>query len=78
MNLKPQDVFVLLKLATLAGEDWSYASLALSLGMSASEVHASLKRSMQAGLAINSNSQLELSPCLVGDPVSGLSINAIK
>jgi len=55
MNLKPQDVFVLLKLATLAGEDWSYASLALSLGMSTSEVHASLKRSMQAGLAINAH-----------------------
>ncbi|GAB5536719.1 MAG: hypothetical protein Rubg2KO_29680 [Rubricoccaceae bacterium] len=48
--LRPQDVLVLLKLTTLWPQTWTYASLATSLGMSASEVHAAIRRTTQAGL----------------------------
>lgn len=47
--LKPQDVVVLLKLAILR-EHWSYPSLGLALGMSASEVHAAVRRAAHSGL----------------------------
>jgi hypothetical protein len=47
--LKPQDAMVLLKLVGAGGE-WTYPSLAESLGMSASEVHAAVGRSKRAGL----------------------------
>ena len=47
--LKPQDALVLLKL-TVAGNAWSYPSLAESLGMSASEVHAAVGRAGRSGL----------------------------
>ena len=50
MMLKPQDVLVLLKVALLEGQDWTYPSLARSLYMSASEVHAALKRAEAACL----------------------------
>ena len=48
--LKPQDVVVLLKLALQEDERWSYTSLAASLGMSPSEVHAAVRRAIRAGL----------------------------
>ncbi|MFO0694255.1 MAG: hypothetical protein U0230_11910 [Polyangiales bacterium] len=48
--LKPQDVVVALKVATLAGEPWTYAGLAASLGMSASGVHESAQRAIESGL----------------------------
>jgi len=51
MALKPQDVYVLLKLAATGGERRvPYSQLALDLGMSPSEVHASVKRSQASGL----------------------------
>jgi hypothetical protein len=51
MNLKPQDVVVLLKIIVLGPDNQqSYAALALSLGMSPSEVHAGVKRLTYAGL----------------------------
>src|SRR5262245_33810357 len=50
VSLKPQDVVVLLKLAARPDEDWSYPKLAADLSMSASEVHASVRRTTQAGL----------------------------
>jgi hypothetical protein len=48
--LKPQDVLVLLKLAVMSEDDWTYAGLAAGLGMSPSEVHASVRRAQQLGL----------------------------
>lgn len=48
--LKPQDVLVLLKLSLLKGSGWSYAGLAHSLKMSASEVHDAIKRATLAKL----------------------------
>jgi DNA-binding Lrp family transcriptional regulator len=50
VSLKPQDVVVLLKLASRNGAEWSYPKLAVELGMSPSEVHASVQRATQSGL----------------------------
>lgn len=50
MSLKPQDVCVLLKILTLNRAPWSYSQLAYELGMSASEVHAAVKRATDAAL----------------------------
>lgn len=51
MQLKPQDVLVLAKLLTLDARH-SFNSLAVELGMSASEVHAATKRALQAQLLV--------------------------
>jgi hypothetical protein len=51
-QLKPQDVLVLLKLAVRSDAVWSYAQIAASLGLSASEVHAAIKRALLARLAV--------------------------
>jgi predicted transcriptional regulator len=48
--LKPQDLLVALKLLTAAEEDRTFPRLAAALGMSASEVHASVKRAVASGL----------------------------
>ena len=50
MSLKPQDICVLLKIVALEGTPWSYSQLAYELGMSASEVHAGVKRAAEASL----------------------------
>lgn len=50
MSLKPQDLCILLKIVSLDGAPWSYGQLACELGMSASEVHAGVKRAVDAGL----------------------------
>lgn len=52
MNLKPQDVLVLLKLVALGNRSWSYAWLAVQLGMSPSQLHAAVKRALTAQLAV--------------------------
>ena len=52
MELKPQDLLVLLKVAAHPPQHWTYAALGEALGMSASETHASVKRAMAAGLAV--------------------------
>ncbi len=48
--LKPQDVCVLLKIVAIGPSPWSYGQLAYELGMSASEVHAGVRRTVDAGL----------------------------
>ena len=50
MVLKPQDLFILLKLVSTGQQEWSYACLAAELCMSSSEVHAGVKRAIAAGL----------------------------
>ncbi|HXB67568.1 MAG TPA: hypothetical protein VNY05_04960 [Candidatus Acidoferrales bacterium] len=51
MELKPQDVLVALKLALHSNaEPPTYAQLAVSLGLSPSEVHAAVKRARAARL----------------------------
>ncbi len=56
--MKGQDILVLLKLAARGSQDWKYADLANELEMSASEVHAALKRCLSSGL-YNPNSRRE-------------------
>ena len=50
--LKPQDVLVMLKLVALGRQPWSYAWLAVQLGMSPSQLHAAVKRALAAQLAL--------------------------
>lgn len=50
MMLKPQDIFIQLKLVAIGKADWSYPSLASDLFMSSSEVHASIKRATESRL----------------------------
>jgi hypothetical protein len=52
VSLKPQDLLVALKLALPRQESASYAELAKALGLSASEVHASVGRLKAARLAV--------------------------
>jgi len=50
VSLKPQDICVLLKIVALDRSPWSYSQLAYELGISASEVHAGVKRATDASL----------------------------
>jgi len=50
VSLKAQDVYVILKIIAADSRRPPYARLALDLGMSASEVHASVKRAQTARL----------------------------
>jgi hypothetical protein len=50
MNLKPHDVYVVLKILSLRGKKWVYAGLAESLSMSPSETNAAVKRATECGL----------------------------
>jgi hypothetical protein len=50
MILKPQDIFILLKLVSIGEARWSYASLSRDLFMSTSEVHAGTRRAAAAHL----------------------------
>ena len=56
MQLKPQDLLVTLKLAVLPDQAWRYAGLADSFGMGQGEVHAAVKRALQAGLLVAEHS----------------------
>ena len=48
--MKPQDVVILLKIISLGHKEWFHHTLAESLGLSQSEVSASLNRSRYSGL----------------------------
>lgn len=50
MQMKPQDILVILELSLPGRSELTYANLAAELGMSPSDVHAAVKRSMRAGL----------------------------
>lgn len=58
MNLKPQDILVLLKLVALGDKPWSFSQLANELGMSPSEVHAASKRALAARLAVKAGENI--------------------
>lgn len=55
MVLKPQDVFVMLKLVALQARPWSYADLGVELAMSVSQLHSAIKRALAAKLAVKQN-----------------------
>lgn len=52
MELKPQDLLILLKVVAHPPQHWTYAALGEALAMSASETHASVKRAVASGLAV--------------------------
>lgn len=58
MALKPQDIFVLLKLVAMGSQTWSYAVLAVELGMSPSQLHSAVKRSLAAKLALKKGKKI--------------------
>ena len=58
MILKPQDILVLLKLISIESKQWSYNRLAVELLMSTSEIHAAIKRSLAARLAIKNGKNI--------------------
>lgn len=53
MELKPQELLILLKAAAHPERRFTFAALAQELSMSPAEVHASVKRAVQAGLAVS-------------------------
>lgn len=61
MDLKPQDLLVLLKVAAHPPQRWTYVALGDALSMSSSEAHASVKRAVASGLAVAA-SRAEWSP----------------
>jgi hypothetical protein len=67
--LKPQDIPILLKTHLWQDRQWRYSDLAESLGMSASEVHSSLKRSTIAKLY---NPLTHIYPATPGTLVRGM------
>lgn len=49
-NMKPQDVVVLFKMLAQRTNEWNQTSLSKELGISQSEISASIQRSMYSGL----------------------------
>lgn len=49
--LKAQDILVLLKLISIGKENWSYQRLSFLIGLSASQLHSSVKRCRKLTLA---------------------------
>lgn len=58
MLLKPQDILVVLKLVAMGQKPWSYAGLARELGISPSQLHAAIKRTVAARLAIQQDERI--------------------
>lgn len=56
--LKAQDIFVLLKLVVMGSRPWSYAILAVELGMSPSQIHSAVKRTLAAKLAVRQREKI--------------------
>jgi hypothetical protein len=56
--LKPQDVLVALKLVAMGRRSWSYAWLAVQLGMSPSQLHAAVKRALAAQLMVRKDDEI--------------------
>ena len=50
MNLLPQDVLIMIKLAVSSSEGWTYDKIARELDMSSSMAHSGVKRAIQARL----------------------------
>src|SRR5262249_25747064 len=68
-SLKPQDLVVLLKLLVLRDQRRPLAGLASDLGMSASEVHGSVGRAMEARLVHVAEDDLHVSKAALRDLV---------
>jgi len=53
-GMRPQDVVILLKMATLQNDNWTFSQIAASLQISESEVYYAMERNKLAGL-VNPN-----------------------
>ncbi len=71
MFLKPQDIVILLKITLGGAKDWTYGSLAHDLGMSASEVHAAIRRAEHAKL-FDANTRRPIRAALLEFIIHGL------
>lgn len=58
MNLKPQDILLLLKLVAIGKKSWSFNKIAVELGMSPSEVHGAAQRVLAARLAVKEDDNI--------------------
>ena len=58
MALKPQDVLVVLKLLAMGQKSWSYAWLAVQLGMSPSQLHSAVKHALTSQLAVRKGEEI--------------------
>ena len=58
MSVAPQDILVLLKLVAMGLRTWSYNDLAGEVGMSTSQAHAAIKRSLAARLALRRDGRI--------------------
>ncbi len=72
--LKPQDIFLLMKIIVKGDEPWTQGAIAIELGMSASEVNAGIKR-MEAAKLLHKKTN-KLVPIKVA--VEEFLIHAIK
>lgn len=60
ITLKPQDLLVMLKLASDPPEHFTYAALSEALGLASSQVHAAVSRCMQARLVSKDENGINL------------------
>jgi len=58
--LLSQDIYVLLKIAALGEEDWTFRLLAEELFLSLSQIHLALRRAADAGLYVPSRKRVNL------------------
>ena len=58
VGIAPQDVLVLLKLVAIGRRAWAYNNLAIEIGMSPSQAHSAVKRSLSARLALRRNGRI--------------------
>jgi len=74
MILKPQDILVVLKLVVLKQEKWTYNGLSVDLFMSPSEVHAAVKRAINARLLVDVRDKISVSR----DAIKEFLVHGIK
>lgn len=60
MQLKPQDILVVLKLVALGPQSWTYAGLAGSLRMSPSQAYHAVQRAMFVQLAVTVGDSIQV------------------
>ena len=77
MVLKPQDVFVVLKLVAKASPRWTYVQLANELFMSVAEINAGVRRATQAGLIALAESKTQ-SPRPVRKALEEFLVHGLK
>ncbi|WDS37226.1 helix-turn-helix domain-containing protein [Pseudoxanthomonas sp.] len=75
MDLKPQELLVLLKVAAHPERKFTFAVLAQELAMSAAEVHASVKRATAAGL-VNARGRGDWSP--IGPALQEFLVHGVR